>query len=133
MNLMINPVDYAMINEHLDKGKKIAAIKHLRKSCIGIESLGLREAKQAIERMTGQDLSGTGPIVIQSPRIKQVVLDMGDGEVTVDLETMELLILKDVERLGLESCGSILDFVHTLKAWSEGRPVGVLGEGNEDG
>ena len=128
MNLMVNPADYALINKHLDDGKKIAAIKHLRKSCVGIESLGLKEAKQAVERMNGQDLSGSGPVIIQFPLIKRVVLDMGDGEVTVDLETMELLILKDVERLGLESCGSILDFVHTLKAWGEGHRIGVVGE-----
>ncbi len=133
MNLMVNPEDYTQIVKHLDDGKKIAAIKHLRKSCVGIEMLGLREAKQAVERMNGQDLSGTAPVITQFPIIKRVVLDMGDGEVTVDLETMELLILKDVERLGLESCGSILDFVHTLKAWSEGQRIGVLGEENEGG
>jgi hypothetical protein len=131
MKLMVKPFDFREIENLLDEGKKIAAIKHLRKSCVGIEQLGLREAKDAVENMAGHGRPNA-PTVMQSPFIKRIVVDMGDGEVTIDLETMELLVLKDVERLGLESCGQMLDFVHTIKAWSEGCSVGVI-EPNEGG
>jgi hypothetical protein len=125
MKLMVNPVDFHEIEDHLAKGKKIAAIKKLRHCCIGQKQLGLRVAKDAIDRMEGASVNPNAPIVVQSPMIKRIVVDMGEGEVTIDLETMELLILKDVERLGLESCGQMLDFVGTLKAWSEGHSIGV--------
>ena len=126
--ILVSHGDYATIQAHIDEGRKIAAIKKLRIAGASPdeERMGLREAKQAVEKMMGQNVDPQVPIVLGAPMIKRVVVDMGEGEVTIDLETMELLILKDVERLGLESCGAILDFVHTLKAWSEGNRIGVL-------
>ena len=133
--LLISHADYTEIQAHIIGGRKIAAIKKLRIAAASHpdKPLGLREAKQAVEKMMGQNHEPDVPVVLSAPMIKRVVVDMGEGEVTIDLETMELLILKDVERLGLESCGAILDFVHTLKAWSEGQRIGVLGEEHEDG
>ena len=125
---LINPNDYRTIQEHLDGGRKIGAIKHLR----NVAKLGLKEAKLAVERLAGQSVPHDGLHLVMAPLIMRVVVDLGEGEVTFDLETMELLILKDVERLGLESCGQMLDFVHTLKAWSEGYPIGVV-KPDEDG
>ena len=124
--ILVNSNVHNDLLNHIDKGRKIGAIKLLRAEA----NLGLKEAKEAIEKMSGQSPNNGGADIVVAPLIKRVVVDFGEGELTIDLETMELLILKDVERLGLQSCGEMLDFVKTLKAWSAGRSIGVI-EPNE--
>jgi len=126
--VLVNPDDFRQIQADLAQGRKIAAIKRLRSA----GNLGLKEAKHAVEKMAGLDVPHDTLDIVMAPLIKRIVVDMGEGEVTIDLETMELLVLKDVERLGLKSCGEMLDFVHTLKAWGDGYNIGVI-EPDESG
>ena len=129
----ISPSAYSQIKEHLDPGacKKIAAIKLLRRET----QSGLKEAKEAIERMQ-HDLFGgnypqaarTAAKVVAGPLIKRVIVDYGQGEVEVDLENMELRALMEMQSIGLDACGEILELVETLKAYAGGKKIGVISE-----
>ena len=116
-------------------GQKIQAIKKLRGEC----GTGLKVAKNAVERLM-YERSGDGfkthsehqnaPRIIVGPIIKKLTLDFGDGDIEVDLETMEMMALMQMQKIGLEACGEILDLVETLKAFANGRKIGVIDEDN---
>ena len=116
----------------LNQNKKIGAIKALRNGYGDGERMGLKEAKQAIERYsvdhgyapnTNYDVSGYPKIVV-GPFIKRMIVDFGEGEVEVNLETMELKALMDMQAIGLDACADILDLVEGLKSFSYGMGFG---------
>ena len=120
---------YTLILEHLQAGKKIAAIKALRAA----NQSGLKEAKEAIERL--QDEQGTnsyphaakaGAKIVVGPVIKKLTLDFGEGDIEVDLETMRLMTLMQMQKIGLDACGEILDLVAVLEAFASGQKIGVI-------
>ena len=51
---------------------------------------------------------------------------MGDGDIEVDLEAMQMKALQKLDTIGLQACGELLDFVETLKAFSDGKKIGVI-------
>ena len=127
----INPSIYSQIKEHLTSSqpRKIAAIKALRKET----SSGLKEAKDAIEKLQHDQFGGhypnaskEGHQIIVGPLIKRVVVDYGDGEIEVDLESMELRALMEMQSIGLDACAEILDLVEALKAYAKGAKIGVI-------
>ena len=127
-------IDFKVLNEiknDLDNSspKKIAAIKRLRSAT----QLDLRTAKYAIERLQQEEFGGTYPQamiegrkIITSPLVKRIIIDMGDGEIEVDLEGLQMRALSDLQVIGLESCGHILDLVDILHAFSSGKKVQVI-------
>jgi len=133
MILKVNGKTYSQILEHLDKAKKIAAIKALRNDA----GCGLKEAKHAVERLQHErgdakglapDFIETCPKIIVGPIIKKLTVDFGDGEIEVDLEKMQMMGLMQMQQIGLEACGEILDLVDTLTAFANGRKIGVIDE-----
>ena len=122
------------VKEFLNQNKKIGAIKALRNGYTFAdgERMGLREAKHAIERFsvehgyepkTNYDVSEFPKLAV-GPFIKRIVVDFGDGEVEVNLETMELRALMDMQTIGLDACADILDLVEGLKSFSYGMGFG---------
>ena len=132
--LKVNRNTYSQILEHLDKGRKIGAIKALRNE----SGSGLKEAKHAIERLQQElginppglapDYIESCPKIIVGPIIKKLTVDFGDGEIEVDLEHMQMQGLMQMQKIGLEACGEILDLVDTLTAFANGRKIGVIDE-----
>ena len=127
--LRVSAPVYTKILEDLQAGKKIAAIKALRRE----NKSGLKEAKEAIERL--QDERGTnsypraakaGAKIVVGPVIKKLTLDFGEGDIEVDLETMQMVTLMQMQKIGLDSCGEILDLVATLQAFANGQKIGVV-------
>ena len=119
--------------------KKIAAIKALRRTATPDEpehkSIGLRDAKQAVERYWNEELGDKSqPVaydarrIVCTPIVKEIVCDWGDGLVTVDIEAMELKALTQLQSIGLEQCGRMLELCKVIQAFSDGKRVGVLGE-----
>ena len=85
--------------------KKIAAIKLLRSEC----KAGLKEAKESIERLEYEKFGKNYPHVVKTaaaihvgPAIKKVIVDFGDGDITVDLEEMQMKVLMDMPVIGLD-------------------------------
>jgi len=127
--VIINPKVHHNIRQHLRDGKKIAAIKALRAE----STLGLKEAKDAVERLQHEEFDGHYPNAVENassimsgPRIKKMVVNMGGDDIEVDLEQMQMMALMDMQRIGLDECAMLLDFVEALKAFSEGAKIGVI-------
>ena len=129
--LRIHSATYAEIMEHLNNDKKIAAIKSLRRD----RDCGLREAKEAIERLQGEKFGKNypqamkeGAVLIVGPIIKKMILNFGEGDIEVDLETMQMMGLMEMQKIGLDACGDILDLVEALQAFANGKKIGVIDE-----
>ena len=129
----------AEMREHLENDKKIAAIKALRRTATpppGLKSISLRDAKWAVERYQHQVLgdsrysstSSEGMPIVAAPIVKELLVDFGTGPVTIDIETMELKALSQLESIGLEACGRMLELCQVIKAFSEGKSICVVEE-----
>jgi hypothetical protein len=51
---------------------------------------------------------------------------MGDGDIEVDLETMEMIALTKLQRIGLNRVGEIIELIEALRAFSNGERIGVI-------
>ena len=129
--LRVSAPAYVQILDDLKKKKKISAIKLLRREC----NAGLKEAKEAIEKIQHEQGHGQYPNaarnaakVIVGPVIKKITCDFGEGDIEVDLENMQLVALMQMQKIGLDACGDILDLVQTLQAFANGKRIGVLNE-----
>tara|TARA_Y100000310_G_scaffold156644_1_gene156050 strand:- start:5034 stop:5432 length:399 start_codon:yes stop_codon:yes gene_type:complete len=128
-SLRVNTAVFNQILEHLRNTKKIAAIKALRSS----GGFGLKDAKEAVERLMHEKNLGhypnaaeNGHRIVVGPLIKKLILDFGEGDIEVDLETMQMMTLMKLQKIGLDSCGDILDLVETLQAFAAGKKIGVI-------
>ena len=43
----------------------------------------------------------TGAMICIGPRVKKITVDFGNGDIEVDVETMELIALTQLQRIGL--------------------------------
>ena len=143
MNIIkVTSKQLATIDTFLRKGSKIDAIKFLRDtareapsadvlatlpSAIGGSSIGLKEAKDAVERRWNEvnfgdpislSASNESRIVTKNP-IKRIVVDMGDGEVELDMEGMSLKFLMGLTTVGLAEVASLCDLYKRIKDWEE--------------
>ena len=136
MNILkVSSKVYAQLLEHIEKDRKIAGIKALRAD----SNSGLKEAKMAFERLQYERGKTTSvnqradyencPRIVVGPIIKKLTVDFGDGDIEVDLENMQMIGLMQMQKIGLEACGEILDLVDTLTAFANGRKIGVIDEG----
>jgi hypothetical protein len=130
--LTVAPLTYNKVLDYLDTGRKINAIKALREGAAP-KSLGLKEAKHAVEKLAHDRAIGTrgvdhpdAMIIVSGPRIVKVTLDYGDGPVDLDLENMQIKALSEMHAVGLDACADMLDMVDVFKAISEGREVRVM-------
>jgi len=109
--------------------QKIGAIKALRAAT----SSGLKEAKEAIEKLQHDQFGGNyphaaknSPGIFVGPTIKKLVVDFGDGDIEVDLEEMQMKALMQMQAIGLDAARDILDLVEALEAYSSGKKIGVV-------
>lgn len=102
------------VHDLVRRHQRIQAIKLIRTHA----GCGLAEGKAAVERIEGRQPDG--PLLLPFLEIKSMVINTGDGEVTVDLEGLQLMGLMQLERLGLEECRRILDLVERIEDWHRG-------------
>jgi ribosomal protein L5 len=132
MILKIKKTTYNQIIKDLDcsSPKKIAAIKAVRTEC----NCGLREAKDAVEHLMHEKGFSSYPAntaehkIISSPVIKKIIVDYGSGDIEVDIETMQLKALMEMQAIGIDACADILDLVAVLNAYENGEKFGVINE-----
>jgi len=129
----------AEVHEHLQNDRKIAAIKALRAGAVpppDYKSIPLRDAKWAVERyqveVLGKPMPNSshqvtnGKPIVAGPLVKEIIVDFGTGPATLDVEGMELKALSQLESIGLEACGRMLELCQVIKAFSDGKRVGVI-------
>lgn len=141
-NIFLSPPSYGEVKDTLTKGRikgvgwsgtKIGAIKCLRTKWAEEnkpEKLGLREAKQAIENLMAE-IDGDPPPWPNGWKLSRglypVTVRLGETA-ELSLDDWELQVLTEMGRIGLEEAGRILDLVTVIKAWTEGKQIGVIDE-----
>lgn len=137
MNIIkVSKIQLATIDNYLRQGLRIDAIKFIRETdrqpptlghSIGFTSIGLKEAKDAAERRWNEMNFGD-PIILSAnnvsrvvPKnpIKRIVVEMGDGEVELDMEGMSLKFLMGMTTVGLSEVASLCDLYKRIADWEE--------------
>lgn len=139
MNKLIicTPEGLHEMRESLIGHKKIAAIKALRRTATPDDqdhkSISLRDAKYAVERYQNEVLGDKSAHVhpearqiFCGPLVKEILCDFGTGPVTVDVEGMQLKALTELNSIGLNQCARMLELCQVIKAFSEGKRIGVI-------
>jgi len=126
----------ASIDNFLRQGLKIDAIKFIRETdrqppppghSYGFTSIGLKEAKDAAERRWNAlgmipeiDLSATNNTRLTPTNpIKRIVVEMGDGEVELDMEGVSLKFLSGLTTVGLSEVAALCDLYKRIKDWED--------------
>jgi hypothetical protein len=112
-HLYISASTFNDIKEALADNRKIKAIKILRAAT----KTGLKEAKFAIDRYTGA--SNEGPILSPCYDIMGVILRTPEGDITVDLEGLQLTGLMSMNTMGLETCRAVLSLHDAITEWRD--------------
>jgi hypothetical protein len=130
-SIIISATIFNAIVEDLDQGKKIAAIKKLRSD----QQMNLRDSKDIIEKLAATKGLGTHsanfpinhdvPDLHPSPVISSVVIDMGDGPIEVDVNTLQMKILTQLGTVGLDTCADMLHVVDVIQAMNAGKKVTI--------
>jgi hypothetical protein len=94
---------------------------------MGITSIALKEAKDAAERRWNEmnfgdpiilSANNVSRIVSKNP-IKRIVVEMGDGEVELDMEGMSLKFPMGMTTVGLSEVASLCDLYKRIADWEE--------------
>ena len=126
----------ASIDNFLRQGLKIDAIKFIRETdrqppppgqSIGFTSIGLKEAKDAAEQRWNAlgmipeiGLCATNNTRLTSTNpIKRIVVEMGDGEVELDMEGVSLKFLSGLTTVGLSEVAALCDLYKRIKDWED--------------
>ena len=146
MIIKLTTPEWSLVREEIRLGNKIAAIKAVRDarhhripadlSPLSSQSwrggVGLREAKGAVEfhmHSMGINNSDGSPCwrggipagrLAPAQPIKRIVLDMGDGEIEVDMDGMSLNFLSTMSSLKMDDVQRLLDLYKRVKDWEEG-------------
>ena len=100
------------VKSALSNGKKIQAIKILRNAA----GCALKEAKLAVDKLANPSLAGC-PKIVTIPRIKSITVDMGDGEVKMDLDKFNMITLMNMQSVGIEDTRRLLDLYDLFRTW----------------
>ncbi len=131
--IVVTSGTYKAIVDSMREHKKIAAIKALRTET----GLRLREAKEAVEKLAatkgfscmlpnspqGTRLFERAGRIVPWPVIRKVTVDLGDGPVQIDIETLQMKILTELGSVGLDTCADMLRTVEVLRALNDGKEV----------
>ena len=107
---------YAEAKLCLANNKKIQAIKIIRND----SGCGLKEAKLACDKLNNPSLTGC-PKLVTIPRIMSVTVDMGEGEVKMDLDKFNMLTLMNMQSVGIEDTRKLLDLYDLFRTWEAGQ------------
>ena len=97
----------------MSAGKKIAAIKLLR----GETKCGLKEAKEAVEKKFSGHQSPTAFDIKGLASVKSIVIDFGEGDVSLSLSDLQMMTLVNMTSIGIEETRRILDLHDILTEW----------------
>ena len=116
--------DITRCRELLSSKSKIQAIKHLRITGRVVDgstrtkspSPGLRQAKLGVEFLAGKH-DGSEVIVVPEYRVKALKITGPEGELEVDVETLQLKFLTHIEQFGLYEVARLIELVDFIRQW----------------
>ena len=121
-----------LVEQAVKEDRKIAAIKAARlhgrvnppdPNRSDPNSVGLKEAKHAIEHKYWPDMwRGSTPcaVIDGGYKIKKVIVEIaGEGDVELDIETLQMRFLQDLEALGLDEVQRLLELTEYIKKWQD--------------
>ena len=133
--IRISSPDLRKVQEFLDSGHKIKAIKHARangREFPGREATGpdvdgnitttidhrpgLKNAKDAVEHLAGQRDDAQCKFV-GTLRIKSFVVDTNEGEVEMDLDGLQLRLLGELNHIPMNDVAEMLEVVSFIRKW----------------
>lgn len=97
--------------------QKIKAIKILRSET----KCGLREAKAALEKCFESSYDASAFDIKPLTTIKGITVNMGDGDVTLSMEDLQMMTLVNMTSIGIEETRRLLDLYDLLDAWRNGK------------
>ena len=120
----------AEVRRRIESGQKINAIKHLRThgkqfppewregpdGRFESHSVGLRNAKDAVEAMMGQNPNPRCRAVPML-RIKSFTIETGEGDVEVDLDGLQLKLLEGLDHFPLDAVSEMVELVAFIRKW----------------
>ena len=106
------------INMHVRNKEVIKAVKALRS---GVPDCRLKDLKAAIDRKMGR--RSDGPLIRMITTIKSLTINVGEGDIELDLEELQLKALSNIKELGIVEIRRILDLQEILTAWDEGKKI----------
>ena len=106
------------INMHVRNKEVIKAVKALRS---GVPDCRLKDLKAAIDRKMGR--RSDGPLIRMITTIKSLTVNVGEGDIELDLEELQLKALSNIKELGIVEIRRILDLQEILTAWDEGKKI----------
>ena len=136
LHIRLLPSEFTNVKELLNKGLKIDAIKAVRAAkryqqtlidpATGqsrtTSSIGLKEAKDAVEHFASQPIGGPPSAVIAnvSP-IKSIKVDLGDGsgEVEVDFEGLCFRFSSSINQLGVAHVSKLMELYSLIENWEK--------------
>lgn len=139
MDIKVNSTQLAVIDEHLRNGRKIDAIKHLRSADQLPSRIGLKDAKEAVERrewdlglrdaeptdcalgagMRRGRTDGGSKIILRQP-IRRIICDFGDGEVELDMDGFSLRSLMGLNSgVSINNALELIDLYKRIKEWDD--------------
>jgi len=139
MDIKVNSTQLAVIDEHLRNGRKIDAIKHLRSADQLPSRIGLKDAKEAVERrewdldlrdaeptdcalgagMRRGRTDGGSKIILRQP-IRRIICDFGDGEVELDMDGFSLRSMMGLNSgVSINNALELIDLYKRIKEWDD--------------
>jgi hypothetical protein len=117
--------ELAMVHELIASGQKIKAIKIVRDSgrllsddsTMSPGKLGLREAKLAVDNISGTPTPAAFKLVSDWHVHSVTVTGPAGEKIELDLENLQMHFLTTLTTVGLEEVGRLLGLVKFIKQW----------------
>jgi hypothetical protein len=118
--LCVSAQVFEEITKHVRDKEVIKAVKALRS---GVPDCRLKDLKAAIDRKMGR--RSDGPLIRMITTIKSLTINVGEGDIELDLEELQLKALSNIKELGIVEIRRILDLQEILAAWDEGKKITI--------
>ena len=117
------------IDDHISLGKKVQAIKVLRKEH---EGASLRDLKNAIDKRSGRSHPTNAMDIKPMVSIKSVTVEgLGEGTVVLSLDELNMMTLMGMSKIGIDETRRVLDLHDMLLNWEKGI-IGLVEENKEE-
>ena len=129
-HIRLTHADYTIVYDLVHRKRKIEAIKYVRSHGYmskedqgetpshNSTGIGLRDAKSAVDDMTGR--TPREPkccVIIPQLRIKKIILEGEEGDIELDMDGLQLRLLEGLGSLPLSYMTASMELMQYLRDW----------------